>query len=110
MKLNDKLKKRLKAIQQIVKSGGRVEDLFKLMKTHKDLWWLAYCQIYPNKGAMTKGTTSDTLDGFSEQRIDSLRTEVESAAFGGRARVLPLGITCSTLVLSKRMRARSAIC
>ena len=72
MKLNDKLEKRLKAIQQIAKSDGKVEDLFKLMRTHKDLWWLAYRQIYPNKGAMTKGTTADTLDGFSEERVEKL--------------------------------------
>ena len=72
MKLNDKLEKRLKAIQQIVQNGGRVEDLFKLMRTHFDLWWLAYRQIYPNKAAMTKGVTSDNMDGFSETRFERL--------------------------------------
>jgi RNA-directed DNA polymerase len=72
VKLNDKLEKRLKAIQQIVGNGGKVEDLFQLMRTHQDLWWLAYSQIYPNKGSMTKGVTEDTVDGFSENRIEGL--------------------------------------
>ena len=72
MKLNANLEKRLKAIQQISKTGGKVEDLFKLMRTHKDLWWLAYSQIQSNEGAMTPGIDGITIDGFSEERIERI--------------------------------------
>jgi RNA-directed DNA polymerase len=33
------------------------------------LWKQAYANIYPNKGAITKGVNKNTLDGFSEERV-----------------------------------------
>ncbi len=72
MKLNDNLEKRLNAIQQISRSGGKVEDLFKLMRKHNDLWWLAYSQVYPAEGSTTKGINQNTIDGFAEDRIANL--------------------------------------
>jgi RNA-directed DNA polymerase len=36
------------------------------------LWKQAYANIYPNKGAITKGVNENTLDGFSEERVNQL--------------------------------------
>lgn len=72
MKLNANLEKRLKAIQHISNNGGRIEDLFKLMRQHQDLWWFAYSQVHSSKGAMTQGVNRNTIDGFAEDRITHL--------------------------------------
>lgn len=44
-----------------------------------DLYYIAYKNLYANKGAATEGVNNDTADGFSEEKIikiiDSLRDE-----------------------------------
>lgn len=37
-----------------------------------DFYWLAYKNIYANKGSMTAGTDGKTLDGMSEERINKI--------------------------------------
>jgi len=37
---------------------------------NKDLYLLAYGNIYSNQGAMTPGTGGETADGMSEEKID----------------------------------------
>jgi group II intron reverse transcriptase/maturase len=39
---------------------------------NKDLYLLAYGNIYSNKGAMTPGTSEETADGMSEDKIDQI--------------------------------------
>ena len=39
---------------------------------NKDLYLLAYGNIYPNKGAMTPGTSAETADGMSEGKIEAI--------------------------------------
>ena len=39
---------------------------------NKDLYLLAYGNIYPNKGAMTPGSGGETADGMSEGKIDQI--------------------------------------
>ena len=39
---------------------------------NKDLYLLAYGNIYPNKGAMTPGASEETADGMSEEKIDQI--------------------------------------
>jgi group II intron reverse transcriptase/maturase len=39
---------------------------------NKDLYLLAYGNIYPNKGAMTPGASGETADGMSEDKIDQI--------------------------------------
>ena len=34
-----------------------------------DIYYVAYQNLYANKGAGTKGTDNDTADGFSEKKI-----------------------------------------
>ena len=37
-----------------------------------DLYYLAYKNLYANKGAGTKGVNDDTADGFSKERLTGL--------------------------------------
>jgi retron-type reverse transcriptase len=39
---------------------------------NKDLYLLAYGNIYSNKGAMTPGASEETADGMSEDKIDQI--------------------------------------
>jgi group II intron reverse transcriptase/maturase len=39
---------------------------------NKDLYLLAYGNIYPNQGAMTPGASEETADGMSEEKIDQI--------------------------------------
>ena len=44
-----------------------------------DLYYIAYKNLYPNKGASTKGVDNDTADGFSKEKVDSI---IQSLATG----------------------------
>jgi retron-type reverse transcriptase len=46
-----------------------------------DLYLQAYARIYPNKGAMTKGTTEETADGMSLAKIEHLITAIRERTF-----------------------------
>lgn len=37
-----------------------------------DLYYLAYKNLYANKGAATRGIDDDTADGFSEEKISRI--------------------------------------
>ena len=37
-----------------------------------DLYYLAYKNLYANKGAGTKGVNDDTADGFSKEKVDRM--------------------------------------
>ena len=39
---------------------------------NKDLYLLAYGNIYSNQGAMTLGASEETADGMSEERIEQI--------------------------------------
>ena len=39
---------------------------------NRDLYLLAYGRIYANQGAMTPGTSAETADGMSEDKIDQI--------------------------------------
>lgn len=39
---------------------------------NRDFYWLAYKNIYANKGSMTAGTDGMTIDGMSNDRIDGI--------------------------------------
>ena len=58
--------------------GLPLEDIYRMLY-NPALYLRAYASLYPNKGAMTKGTTLETVDGMSmakiERLIDDLRHE-----------------------------------
>ena len=37
-----------------------------------DLYYIAYQNLYANKGAGTKGINNDTADGFSQEKVNSI--------------------------------------
>jgi group II intron reverse transcriptase/maturase len=60
------------------KRGLPLERVYRML-FNPDLYLRAYAKLYPNKGALTPGTTAETADGMSltkiEQLIDDLRHE-----------------------------------
>jgi RNA-directed DNA polymerase len=62
---------KLRAISEVARKGRRVKDLRRLMN-HPDLWMQAYLNIQGNKGALTRGTTKTTMDGYSPERAANL--------------------------------------
>ena len=58
--------------------GLPLEDIYRQLY-NPALYLRAYAKLYPNKGAMTPGSTLETVDGMSmrkiEQLIDDLRHE-----------------------------------
>jgi retron-type reverse transcriptase len=62
---------KLRAISEVARKGRRVKDLRRLMN-HPDIWMQAYLNIQGNKGALTRGTTSTTMDGYSPERAANL--------------------------------------
>jgi group II intron reverse transcriptase/maturase len=63
--------KRLDALEQISRQGKKINGLFRLMES-PDLWLQAYANLYPNKGATTRGIDAVTMDGFSTERVANL--------------------------------------
>lgn len=70
----------LKVMSNRGKEGKEVKRLYRQL-FKKELYQLAYSQIYNNKGATTKGTSEDTLDGMSEERIDKIIQKVKTETY-----------------------------
>ena len=51
--------------------GLPLENFYRLLY-NRNLYLQAYGRIYSNQGAMTRGTTADTVDGMSLAKIDHL--------------------------------------
>lgn len=62
-------------IRERGKQGLPLERIYRML-FNKELYLLAYSKLYPNKGAMTKGITDETVDGMSLAKIEQLIDEV----------------------------------
>jgi len=69
--LSDRTDDKLRKISDVARKGRRVKDLRRLMN-HPDLWMQAYLNIQGNKGALTRGTDTITMDGYSPERSANL--------------------------------------
>src|SRR3954468_19238368 len=58
----------LAIIRERGRRGLHLEDVYRRLY-NPDLYLRAYGRIYRNDGALTKGTTEETLDGMSMKRI-----------------------------------------
>jgi len=58
----------------------KVTDCYKLLYK-KELWLKAYVKLYPNAGNLTKGTTDETIDGMSLQRIEDIIQDLKENKF-----------------------------
>jgi len=67
------------AILTVIRDRGTrglpLERVYRLL-FNRNLYLRAYARLYPNQGAMTKGSTSETVDGMSLVKIDKLIDDV----------------------------------
>ena len=66
----------MEILAKIRKNSDKNKDevftrLYRYM-LRKDLYYVAYKNLYANKGASTQGVNSDTADGFSEEKIQRI--------------------------------------
>ena len=61
----------LSVLRERGRKGLPLTQLYRQM-FNKDLYLLAYGNIYSNKGAMTPGASEETADGMSEDKIDQI--------------------------------------
>ena len=60
--------------------GLPLEDIYRQLY-NRELYLRAYGRLYSNQGAMTRGTTADTVDGMSLAKIDRLIDELRHERF-----------------------------
>jgi len=60
--------------------GLHLERVYRSL-FNPDLYLLAYANLYPNQGAMTRGATGETVDGMSLAKIDSIIEEIRHERF-----------------------------
>lgn len=78
--LPDTVTRRLSSIPDLSRQGKRINGLFRLLES-PDLWGRAYEEIASNKGALTKGATDNTLDGFSPERVASIVARLKKGLY-----------------------------
>ena len=61
----------LEVLRERGRKGLPCDELYRQM-FNKDLYLLAYGNIYSNKGAMTPGASKETADGMSEEKIEQI--------------------------------------
>jgi group II intron reverse transcriptase/maturase len=61
----------LSVLRERGRKGQPLTQLYRQM-FNKDLYLLAYGNIYSNQGAMTPGTSGETADGMSEEKIGQI--------------------------------------
>jgi hypothetical protein len=80
LRLPESAIKRLQALPDICKEGKRVNGLFRLLEGPE--WWRqASANINANKGAMTPGVGSVTMDGLSPERAAHLRALLKEGRY-----------------------------
>jgi group II intron reverse transcriptase/maturase len=61
----------LSIIRERGKRGLPVEDIYRLLY-NPELYLWAYARLYSNDGAMTKGSTNETIDAMSLKKIEAI--------------------------------------
>lgn len=79
--LSERTTKRFRGIETCSSNGYKVKDVFSLMTEYPDVWMVAYSNIQGNQGALTPGITNETVDGFSQERTDTLRTALKTGTY-----------------------------
>ena len=68
--------RRAETIQTLIRERGRkglpLERVYRLL-FNPQLYLIAYGKLYRNDGAMTPGTTGETVDGMSLDKIKALK-------------------------------------
>src|SRR5689334_21553934 len=82
--------------------GLPIQDAYRLLY-QKELYIQAYAKLYRKDGAMTKGVTTEAVDGMSLEKIDTIINELRyeryrwtpvrrTYIFKKNAKLRPLGI------------------
>jgi len=77
----DRLSRKLEGISDASIKGRKVTDLFKIMTNQPEIWFEAIANLYPNKGAITKGVNNNTLDGYSLERVENIMTKLKEGKY-----------------------------
>lgn len=67
-------------MQERGKKGQTVERLYRML-FNRDLYLQAYAKLYSNKGAMTPGSTDETVDGMSIEKIDNIIEAIKNERY-----------------------------
>ena len=70
----------LNVIRECGERGLPLENIYRLLY-NRNLYLRAYGRLYSNQGAMTKGTTAETVDGMSLAKIDRIIDELRYERF-----------------------------
>jgi group II intron reverse transcriptase/maturase len=70
----------LSVIRERGRKGLPLERLYRQL-FNKELFLLAYGRIYSNQGAMTPGVTTETVDGMSLAKIDTIIEALRSESY-----------------------------
>lgn len=70
----------LATIQARGTAGKPLLDVYRMLYC-KELYLRAYAKLYPNKGALTKGATDETVDGMSQEKIDTIIEALRSERY-----------------------------
>ena len=70
----------LNVIRDRGERGLPLEDIYRQLY-NRELYLRAYGRLYSNQGAMTKGTTAETVDGMSLAKIDRIIDELRYERF-----------------------------
>ena len=70
----------LNVIRERGERGLPLENIYRLLY-NRNLYLRAYGRLYSNQGAMTKGTTAETVDGMSLAKIDRIINELRYERF-----------------------------
>ncbi len=70
----------LDVIRKASQNGKTITDCYRLMYK-RELWIKAYAKLYPNAGNLTKGTSEETIDRFSLQKIDEIIEQLKNGTF-----------------------------
>lgn len=99
------LTKRLDGLTR-VNSNNVVKDVYTLL-FRDAIWYQSYQNIYPNRGAFTKGVNNDTLNNFDKKRIENIISSLKDKSYTPNpvrrvlipktnGKVRPLGIPTGT--------------
>ena len=70
----------LNVIRERGERGLPLENIYRLLY-NRNLYLRAYGRLYSNQGAMTKGTTAETVDGMALAKIDRIIDELRYERF-----------------------------
>jgi group II intron reverse transcriptase/maturase len=68
-------------IRERGKKGAPLERVYRLLY-NPDLYLMAYGKIYRNTGAMTPGVTDETVDGMSQNKIQTIIKALRDGTYG----------------------------